>query len=107
MLRITVELVPFGREALTRTIAEMCIANVGGDSDVADYKFAGYEVGYDKKIQEFAGEVKTFGRAEGVLRLLELVLAAEKAGVDTEEFYELLLSRTRLAQEESEDEQVE
>jgi hypothetical protein len=108
MLRITVELVPFGSEALTHTISEFCVANVGGDSAVADYKFAGYQVGReDKKISEFAGEVKKFGRAEGVLRLLDLVLASEKDTMDSDEFYELLLGRTRLAQEENEDEQID
>ena len=37
MLRIKVELVPFGNETKKRTIGEMLVANVGGDALSADY----------------------------------------------------------------------
>jgi len=40
MIRVTVELVPFGVEGLKRTIAEAEIGNVGGDLTTGEYDCA-------------------------------------------------------------------
>lgn len=37
MLRVIVEIVPFGNERDSRTLAVMEIGNVGGDSELGDY----------------------------------------------------------------------
>ena len=40
MLRVTIELVPFGSEVTKRTIGVMHIGNIGGKDGVCDYSVA-------------------------------------------------------------------
>ena len=99
MLRVTVELVPYGVEKMSRTIVELCIANVDtNDSNVARYEAAGYHDRYGK-IEEFAYRVDDFPRNDGVMALLRRVLESEQLPLDEVELAEPLLAKTRLAQE--------
>lgn len=92
-------------EALAKTISEICIANVGGnrEEDTANYEVAGYEL-RDKKITEFAVEVKSFLRSGGALELLREVLSTEKVEFDTVELAPKLIQHTRLLAEGQNDE---
>ena len=98
MLRVTIELVPFGMEAMAKTISEICIANVGGDKEanVANYEVAGYENKYGT-IKEFATKVKSFDRNQGALNLVAEILLAPKTELAEIELGEKLINRTRLA----------
>ena len=104
MLRVTIELVPYGMEALAKTISEICIANVGTDKEtnVANYEVAGYENKYGR-IQEFAVEVKSFDRNAGALALLREVLSAEISEFEKVELAGRLLQHTRLLAGEEEE----
>lgn len=97
MLRVTIELVPYGMESLAKTIAEVCIANVETDKEtnVANYEVAGYENKYGK-IEEFAGEVKSFERNQGALKLVTESLLASKSTIEEIKLGEKLLQHTRL-----------
>lgn len=98
MLRVTIELVPFGVEAMAKTIAEVCIANVGtnNEENVANYEVAGYEVKTDNKIEEFAGTILSYDRNQGARKLVAEVLLAPNAEFDEVKSAPKLLSKTRL-----------
>lgn len=98
MIRVTIELVPFGMEAMSRTIAEVCIANVGGEKDknIANYEASGYEVGTDKKITEFATKIAGYDRNEGAVRLVADILLAPREKFEEVELAERLIQKTRL-----------
>jgi len=105
MLRVTVELVPYGMEALAKTISEVCIANVGGDDKAAEYEAAGYVVNQQNQIQEFAVALKNFDREHGALELVKQVLEADRSEFAEVKLAEGLLNKTRLlspTQEEQE-----
>ena len=71
MLRITIELVPFGREAYKRTIGGMNIINDGtGDNDTGNYK---YEL-MDDRGDSIKGKLKGHNRNQSVFRILKAVL---------------------------------
>lgn len=105
MLRVTIELVPYGVEEMAKTISELCIANVGGDqtTNVADYEVAGYEA-RNGKITEFAVELNNFPREGGALELVRQVLSAERSEFEKVKLAERLLQRTRLLAETGETE---
>jgi len=66
MIKITVELHPFGLESEKRTLLEGIIWNdASGTLEVGNYKYTMHK---DKKI--FNGEVKNHNRAEPVQNLL-------------------------------------
>ena len=94
MLRVTVELVPFGSEELAKTIAEVCIANVGGGS-IANYEAAGYESG-NGKISEVAMKFDGHDRNEGALKLVGEILLAPRYELTEVELAENLIAKTRL-----------
>lgn len=97
MLRVTVELVPYGVEEMSKTIVEVCIANTHTDKDNnATYAAAGYHDKYGK-IEEFGVLVRDFPRNDGVLELLKQVFSAEKVEVEELLLGETLIQRTRLA----------
>lgn len=98
MLRVTIELVPFGVEALAKTIAEVCIANVGGNKETneANYEVAGYEIKTDNKIEEFAGTIFSHDRNQGARKLVAEVLLAPNTEFDEVKSAQKLLSMTRL-----------
>lgn len=102
MLRVTIELVPFGSEELAKTISEFCIANVSHNKelDVADYELGGYLV-KNEKIEELARELQGHDRKDGVLKLIaEMLLLPEKTMEEVGRA-EALVMRTRLMIEES------
>lgn len=96
MLRVTVELVPFGVEAMSKTIAELCIANTSTEDNIATYEFAGYQVKTDNKIEDFAGQITSYDRNQGALNLVAEVLLAPKKEFEEVKQAENLLSKTRL-----------
>jgi hypothetical protein len=101
MLRVTVELVPFGVEAMSKTIAEVCIANTHTDKkDRATYVVAGYHDKYGK-IEEFGAVVREFPRNDGVLALLREVFSAEQLALAEILMSEELMAHTRLSGEVS------
>lgn len=70
MLRIKIELVPYGNESLTREIGQMIIINDGtGDYHVGNYK---YELS-DKDVK-IKGKLKGHNRLQSVFKLLQAVL---------------------------------
>lgn len=95
MLRVTIEVVPYGMESLARTISEICIANVGTENNIANYEIAGYE-NKDGKITEVAWELNNFPREEGALELLRRVLLSPQIDIEKVELAEKLLQHTRL-----------
>jgi len=71
MLRITIELVPFGKEEFKRTIGGINIINDGtGDTKYGNYK---YEL-IDNLANSNKGELKGHNRFQNVFRLLQNVL---------------------------------
>ena len=97
MLRVTIELVPYGMEALAKTISEICIENVSGDKEanIGNYEVAGYEH-KDEKIIELAWILNNFPREDGALELLRQVLASEQSKFEDVKLAEKLLQHTRL-----------
>lgn len=96
MLRVTVELVPYGSEELAKVISEFCIANVVTHAnDHADYELGGFVV-KNNKIEDLAKELHGHDRSDGVLKLIgELLLLPDKT-VEEVKNAELLIQRTRL-----------
>jgi hypothetical protein len=74
MVRVTVEIVPYGIETKKRTIASMKIVNAGGDSLYGVYT---YEVKQDEKTIG-TGTLKCFQRERKVLALVYDVLKTLK-----------------------------
>ncbi len=70
MLRITIELVPYGKEDLTEKISEIIIYNDGtGDYKVGNYKYELSDVDISIK-----GELKEHNRMQSAFKLLQGVL---------------------------------
>ena len=84
MLRITVELVPFGVEEEASVISEICIANVGGGNVlIGNYEAVGYERLMSGEVQMLARRVQGHPRIGGVLELLKNILRARNEDVAT------------------------
>lgn len=82
MLRITVELVPFGNEEEASVISEICIANVGGgDEYIGNYEAVGYEKLMSGEVQMLARRVRGFPRSSGVLDLVKSILRSWECDV--------------------------
>jgi len=72
MIRVRVEIVPFGEEDRSREIGQLIIANTGyGDSYNADYGFA-YSDNFDDAHE---GTVKNFSRDKGIWTLISECLS--------------------------------
>lgn len=70
MLRITIDLVPFGHKELTRKLGEIEIINDGtGSPEVGNYIYRLFDA--DTSIE---GELKEHNRAQSVFKLLKAVL---------------------------------
>lgn len=90
MLRVTVELVPFGIEKNTEIIGEMVIGNENTYADnTANYVYAYRD---NSGIEEF-GYVSGFDRTDGIWRLMHRCL--EEGNMRYEEFEDLLRSKFR------------
>ncbi len=104
MLRVTIELVPYGVEEMAKTISELCIANVKTEDNIASYEASGYAVGTDKKITEFAVKLDGYDRNEGAVRLVADILLAPRTEFSEVELAEQLIQKTRLMAAVREDE---
>jgi hypothetical protein len=73
MLRVTIELVPYGVESEARKIATMLIANDGtGDHRTGNY---GYAFNYTDRSGDIAtGVIKNFPRSNGAWSLVKKIL---------------------------------
>jgi len=91
MLRVRVEVVPFGVESNSREIGQMIIANDGtGDFSSGNYVFV-----YSDTHGEYAeGTVKNFARAEGFWKLVSECLS-NPSEVDDEEFNNRIWERMK------------
>lgn len=93
MIRVTIEVVPYGMESLAKTISELCVETTDGSS----YESAGYVVHTDNKIQELGIKLESFDAKSDVLKLLREILNAELCELDKLDLAEYLLGKTRLA----------
>lgn len=87
MLRVTIELVPYGNEDEAREIGKMLIANDG----TGDYRTGNYAFVYtytDRDSQVARGTVHKFPRSLGAWSLVKKIL--NKTSEETTELTELL-----------------
>lgn len=70
MLRIKIELVPYGDESLTREIGQVVIINDG----TGDYRVGNYEYELSDRDVKIKGKLKGHNRLQSVFRLLKAVL---------------------------------
>lgn len=97
MIRITIELVPYGSEELAQTISEVCIEEVSKDT----YEAAGYEV-KSGKISEVAARV-LLDKSNSKLKLVgKVLLEAGQINLKEVKLGEKLIARTRLIAGEKE-----
>ena len=89
MIRVTVDLVPFGEEDHSRTIGIFVLANDGkGDPEYGDYGF----VYSDDHHREHEGTVKNFKRSEGIWTLISECIN-NPSDVDNKQFIDILWGR--------------
>lgn len=76
MLRVTIELVPFGEESKKKKIGEMLIANTGQGRGT-NHSYEGW-TGYDDHSKEDAmyGKLDSFDRSQSPWELVRLMLEA-------------------------------
>lgn len=96
VIRVTVELVPYGAEAMAKTIAELCIETTNKTAEATEYEAAGYIVHTDNKIEDYATKLKIFQETPGVLNLIKEILNQDKLTTDQVNLAEDLIKRTRL-----------
>ena len=98
MIRVTIEIVPYGLESMAKTVSEICIANLGANENakLADYEAAGYHITTGEQMQEFAMNLENYARDSGVIQLVSEILAAPQQEVSKVRLAEQLLGRTRL-----------
>jgi hypothetical protein len=91
MLRITIDLVPFGNEEGSKAIGEMIIGNEHMYAD----NTANYVYGYrdDKGTEEF-GYITRFDRSEGIWKLLHRCL--DEGNTEYPEFEDILREKFRM-----------
>ena len=92
MIRVRVELVPFGNESQARQIASMVVANDGsGDSEWGNYVYA-YNDTLSKSV--ISGVVRDHYRSMGLWTLLKRVLNSSNEYDDTDkELIDLVVER--------------
>lgn len=89
MIRVRVDLVPFGREAEAKEIAQLVLANDGsGNAFTGNYVF----VYADNSGEEHEGSVKDFPRRQGIWKLIEECLS-NPLEVHDQELADLLWQR--------------
>lgn len=77
MIKVTIDLIPYGDENKTETISELLIANVGGTFEEGNYEVIGYEIPANNPFRLMGFTLDGFNREQGVLDLLRLVLMKE------------------------------
>jgi hypothetical protein len=81
MLRVKIELVPFGDEAGARVIHSLYIGNVGGSADTASYHaWLDVDPREVRPRPEPHGVVNDYERAKGAVRLTALCIQAIQGG---------------------------
>lgn len=101
MLRITIELVPFGNDDEASVIGRMLIANEG----TGDYKTGNYAYVYsytDRPDDQEFGYVKRYPRINGAWGLVKKVLS-DKYHASSNDTVERLLERLEQYREQDED----
>jgi ribose 5-phosphate isomerase len=100
MIRVTIEVVPYGMESLAKTISELCVETTDGTS----YESAGYVVHTDNRIEEFGKKLDSFETDSDVMKLIKELINAETCDLEKLKLAEYLLGKTRLAGELNETE---
>ena len=73
MIRVTVDIIPFGVEAKKKTITEIKIDNDGtGDVFTGNYDFSVYDVEHDHAM--LIDKIKDHRRSDGVWPLIKKVI---------------------------------
>jgi hypothetical protein len=89
MIRVTVDLVPFGVESESRKIGELILANVSmKDNNTADYIYAFVS---DKSDMQ-SGSVTSFDRSRGIWELIYECLSNSNTYIDEQDL-DLLIRR--------------
>lgn len=88
MLRIRIELIPFGDEAMAKQIGEMVIANAGANGD-GTFKYVG-AFADDRGDREY-GLVLSHDRNQSTLAILKAMSEEMLAGLDIKELKNLHL----------------
>jgi len=78
MLRVKIELVPFGQEKMARKIGQMLITNDGSHPDRPKYGNYQVSVVYENEFQCSTGCVLNHLRSAGAWRLVRKALKAVK-----------------------------
>lgn len=94
MLRITIELVPFGIEEESKKIGEMVIANVSGSNHNAEY-ISAYTSDKDAGI---ALKTTHHDRRDSVWTLVKNVLNSREYGID-KQYLDLIVSKLQPTKE--------
>ena len=103
MLRVTVELVPFGIEEEASVIAEVCIANVGGDELVGNYEAVGYEKLLGGEVQILSRRVRGHPRNNGVFELVKNILRTRDEDIKQFLTGDRLLEKIRSLKEDTDE----
>lgn len=76
MLRITIDIIPFGDYERKRTLSRIDIINVTNMSHISfePFKFGDYSVIFTDEFQEKKFQIKRFNRKKGYLELVRKVL---------------------------------
>jgi hypothetical protein len=90
LIRVTIELIPYGAEAMAKTIAELCILETAENLEAA-----GYRIRNETKIEEIAKKIKKDTK-HGVLELVKEILESENKQIEEVELFETLIQQTRL-----------
>ena len=72
MLRVTLEIVPFGIHEKTRILGTMTISNVGGTPEAGDYKI---KIGQPAEDHYAEADLKYYPRKNGAWSLVLLALS--------------------------------
>lgn len=89
MIRVTVELIPFGREEDASVLSRMLIANTG----VGDYITGHYAAITEINNEQVKAEVTDFRRKDGEWALIHKVLQAEQCPDSMKLIFERLSKR--------------
>lgn len=91
---MTIELVPLGVEALSRTIAEVCI-DTAYTEEQKTYTAGGYKIKTDNKIEDFAIQVQDFDSRD-VVHMIGVILSEPQRETELVRLADTLINKTRL-----------
>lgn len=93
MIRVTVELVPFGDDSKAKVIGRILIANTGVGNATTGYYASITEYNTDRGAYISKAEVTDFSRKEGVWSLIHKVLTADQCNESDKLIFERLKKR--------------